>query len=53
MLYQNSLPPLVNNNSHEQDVQAIVNHTEKGDKPCTQSYAKHNRMRNSFKPIQK
>ena len=45
MLYPHGLPPLVNNNSHEQDVQAIAHHIEKGDRPCTQSYVKHNRMR--------
>ena len=48
MLYPHGLKSLVNNNSHEQDVQTIANHTENGDKPCTQPYVKCNRMRNKF-----
>ena len=31
MLYPHGLPPIVNNNSHEQDVQAVVHHVEKGE----------------------
>ena len=42
------LPPLVNNYSHEQDVEAVAHHVKKGDRPCTQSSAEHNRMRNRF-----
>ena len=48
MLYPHGLPPLVNNISHEQDVQAVAQHVEKWDRPCTQSPAKCNRMRNRF-----
>ena len=44
MLYTYGLPPLVNNNSHEQDVQAVAHHVEKRDRPCTQSSAKCNRI---------
>ena len=48
MLYPYGLPPLVNNNCHEQDVQAVGHHVEKGDRPCIQSSAKCNRIRNMF-----
>ena len=48
MLYPHRLPPLVSNNNHEQDVQAVAHHVEKGDIPCTQSSPKCNRMRNRF-----
>ena len=30
MLYPHGLPPLVNNNSHDQDVQAVAHYVEKG-----------------------
>ena len=30
MLYPHGLPPLINNNSNEQDVQAVAHHAEKG-----------------------
>ena len=46
MLYPHGLPPLVINNSH--DVQVVAHHVEKGDRPCTQSSSKHNRVRNRF-----
>ena len=36
MLYPHGLPPLVNNYSHEQDVQAVAHHVENGNRLCTQ-----------------
>ena len=48
MLYPHSPPSLVNSYSHEQDMQAVAHHVEKGDRPCTHPPAKHQRMRNLF-----
>ena len=48
MLYPHGLLSLVNTYSHEQDVQAVTHHIEKGDRPCTQPPAKCTRMRNRF-----
>ena len=48
MLYPHGLPPLVNNNSHEQDMQEIAHHIEKKGQTLHPSYAKCNRIRNRF-----
>ena len=48
MLCPHGPPPFVNSYSHEQDVQTVAHHVEKGDRPCTQPPVKHNRMRNLF-----
>ena len=48
MLYQHGLPPFVNSYSHEQDMQAVAHHIEKGERPCTQPSAKYTRVRNRF-----
>ena len=48
MLYPHGLPCPIKNNSHEQDVQAVDHHIEKGDKPCTQLSSKCTKMRHRF-----
>ena len=48
MLYPHGLPVLVNNNSHEQDVQAADCYGKRRNRFCTQSFAKCNRRRNRF-----
>ena len=48
MLYPHGLSPLINNNSHEQDVQVVDHHVEKGDRPGSQSSSKCTKMRHRF-----
>ena len=52
MLYPHGLPPLINNNSHEQDVQAVAHHIEKGTDLALSHPLKILKQDIGFKPIQ-